>query len=192
MLCAISLQMAFAGQYDASQIDQMLDAVKKNKYYRQLDTDPGAMGLLLKSQEFEALQTRCREDWKEVIESLEVIEEDDRRKVLFWAMGQLTATDYMTLLETLTTKFEAGGVSEDVFKNALFAHGRMTAFAVDNYDHPRMAAVLDRVRITTSDNALKQRIARIRSGESKKVLDEYREAHQGLPEGDIPVVLLAK
>ena len=147
---------------------------------------------LLSSVEFSNLLAVCKTNWETVAENFESIEGDDSKKVLIWGMGDLEAENYAGFLEALTTKYEAGNITEAFMEEALSPHGRMRAFIIDNYGHQRIQNVLNRIKARVQDGDFIQSLNEILSGEDKDSLDEYREGHEGLEQGNIPEVLLAE
>ena len=101
----------------------------------------------------------------------------------------------MMALETIVAKVEAGaippGISGDgVIYDMCFPVGRMNAFTADNFDHPRVISLLNRFKAKLKDEKLKSTIDRILSGVSKLMTDNMRADYAGMPEGDIPKVIL--
>ncbi len=96
----------------------------------------------------------------------------------------------MTVVERLVSKYESGKMSEEAVKALLGPTGRMQNFIVDNHAHPRVIAVLNRIRTKTKDPALHERIAETLDGSDKELLDTYRDDHQGMPEAGGPPVIL--
>lgn len=191
LLTCLSLQGLQAAEYDMTELNQKVKAVTDKK----LDVFISAIEVqdMFDSQEFKDLETVCIRGWLEIVGNLDSIDGGDKeKKLVFFGMGQLSATDYMTLIESITTKYEADTVSEALLNEVMFPKGRMVAFVCDNYNHLRVQSVLNRVKIKSVNNNLKSEIARILTGKDKAAYDSYREAHAGLPEGDIPKVLLTE
>ena len=97
----------------------------------------------------------------------------------------------MTALERLAEKFRHSQISKQVMVAALRPGGRMAAFLIDNYQHTRVQTLLNDLKPRfAGDASMQASIAAILSGKRKTDLDDFREAHQGSSEGDIPRVLL--
>lgn len=74
---------------------------------------------------------------------------------------------------------------------ALTPTGRMQAFYADNWENPRVRKLLSGLRpMLLKEASVVLRIDSILSGESKKGIDAFREGYEGLPEGDIPRMIL--
>ena len=149
-------------------------------------------GRLLSSPEFAELLNKCKVDWEAIAENFDDVESDEKRQILVWGMGSLDAADYASFLEKIVTKFEAGEVVETVIEEVLSPHGRMQAFVVDNHAHVRIANLLSRIKTKAVNADFKSSLDDIISGADKTALNDYRDGHQGLPQGNIPKVLLAE
>jgi hypothetical protein len=151
---------------------------------------------LLDSPEFQALRTKCTTDWQQIAANIEKVQGgNEARKLVIYAFENLTPQNYMTALEAIVAKVEAGaippGVSGDgVIYDMCYPEGRMNAFAADNFDHPRVISLLNRFKAKLKDEKLKSTIDRILSGVSKLMTDNMRADYAGMPEGDIPKVIL--
>ena len=182
-------QSAFADFYELGPIDQDVAAIttkKLNKIETSLDE-----ASLLASPEFVSLQTKCSSDWAQIVENVGAINGGQEAvKLVVYALGNLSTQDYITAVETLTTKYESGAATEVTIETVLSPLGRMTDFFDDNYNHARVIAVLNRIKTKTNKAALKTSIDETLSGSGKTMKDEYRDAHDGLPEGGTPKVIL--
>lgn len=148
-------------------------------------------GNLLQSQEMLNLQGKCSVDWVQIISNLDEIDGgDESKKLAIYGLGQLPAQDYMTAIETLITKYETNLISEKILQVALFPMGRMGYFVTDNFNHPRVVAALNRVKVKSTTLPLKDRMTKILSGIAKERRDDFREAHAGFAEGNTPIVIL--
>lgn len=182
-------QFVQGANYDMQEVNQKVKAITDKKLHVIISAIE--VGSLMGSPEFLALQQKCGIDWSQILENLSSVEGgDDGKKLVLLGMSQLSPQNYTTLLEGVTTQYENGQVSEVVLKSLLFNDGRMGAFVVDNFNHARVIVILNRINSKTTDLAFKQRIGGILSGSAKGTLDEYRDGHAGLAEGNIPVVLL--
>ena len=191
LLACVSLQGLQATEYDMTELNQKVKTVTDKK----LDVFISEIEIqdLFDSQEFKDLEVVCKRDWSDIVDNLDLIEGGDKEKnLVFWGMGQLSAADYIALIENITTKYEADSVSEKLLNEVMFPHGKMRAFIADNYAHARVNLVLNRVKNKSADISMKGRITRILTGKDKSTLDSYREAHAGLPEGNIPKILLGE
>ncbi len=189
VLAGLSLLFAQTPNYNMNAVNQKVKAITDKKLHVIISAIE--VGSLLKSPEFLALQQTCETDWNQILENMSSLEGgDDAKKLVFLGMSQLSAQNYATLLEGVTTRYENGEIAEVALKSLLFNEGRMGAFVVDNFSHSRVGSVLRRINSKTTDAAFKQRIAGILSGNAKTSLDEYRDGHVGLAEGNIPKVLL--
>jgi len=150
------------------------------------------VGTLLKSTEFTALKTKCTADWNQIFDNFNLIENGDTgKKLIMWAMSDLSSTNYMTLIESATNKYTNDTLSENLLQSLLFPEGRMQAFIVDNYQHARVISALNSIA-TKSENAnFDQWITNILSGQQKTELDNFRDAHVGLAMGNIPSINLS-
>lgn len=189
VLAYISLQGLLASDYDMTELNQKVKVVRDKK----LDVFISVIEIqdLFASQEFKDVEVICKRDWSDIVDNLDSVDGGlKEKKLVIWAMGQLSAADYITLIESTVTKYEADKVSESLLKEVMFPKGRMIAFVCDNYKHLRVQVVLNRVKSKSINNSLKSEIARILTGKDKAAYDSYREAHAGLAEGNIPKVIL--
>lgn len=178
-----------ADQYDMNPVNQKIQNV--------IDADLHSINTaidvktLIESQEFLALKQKCLTDWQQIAGDIELVGNGDvGKQLVFLAMSYLPATDYITFLESIVEKYSNDVVSEVALKGLLFNDGQMGAFVVDNFNHSRIVEILNAIKNKTVDDAFKQRIDGILDGSAKASLDEFRDGHEGLPEGAIPEVIL--
>lgn len=178
------------GGYDMNIIDAKITAIRDGRFHlveTAIDEES-----LLQSEKFLSLQTKCVADWQHVVEHFsEIAGGDESKKLVIYGFGQLSAQDYMTVIESMVTKYENGEVSGDIIGAALFPLGRMQAFVRDNFSYPRVIAAIGRVKAKSTDASFKARLDKILDGTSKAMLDDFRDAHEGMPEGDIPKIILS-
>jgi|GEM_PF-5301710 len=178
-----------ADQYDMTLVNQKVQAVVDEGLHN-INTAIDVK-TLTESPEFIALKQKCLADWQEISGSVESIGNGDAgKRLVFLASSYLPAAEYMTFMEAIVGKHGADLVSDAAMKDLLFNEGQMGAFVVDNFSHARVIAALNTIKNKTVDNAFKQRIDGILDGSAKAALDEFRDGHEGLPEGNIPEVIL--
>jgi hypothetical protein len=106
----------------------------------------------------------------------------------------LDPADYMSALEQLAEQFEKGALDKSIMDEAMHPRGRMVAFLEDNYTHPRVVAFLNKVKAKIGNDEsmanTKEYIDEILGGQAKTATDLYREDFEGMPEGDIPKIIL--
>ncbi len=182
-------QRANGAEYDMTEVNQKIKAITDRRLHLiQTAIDEGN---LLQSQEMLNLQGKCSVDWVQIISNLDEIDGgDESKKLAIYGLGQLPAQDYMTAIETLITKYETNLISEKILQVALFPMGRMGYFVTDNFNHPRVVAALNRVKVKSTTLPLKDRMTKILSGIAKERRDDFREAHAGFAEGNTPIVIL--
>jgi hypothetical protein len=180
---------AIAAEYNMTEINQKIKAITDKRLHlieTALDEDN-----LFQSQELLNLQQKCSADWVKIIENLNAIDSgDEGKKLIIYGLGQLAAQDYMTVIESLVTKYENGAASEQLVNLVLFPMGRMSDFLTDNFSHVRVVAIINRIKAKSSDAAFKGELDNVLSGRAKSILDNFREAHAGLPEGSTEIVIL--
>jgi hypothetical protein len=182
-------QSASGAGYDMAEINQKIKAITDKRLH--LIETAIDEGNLLQSQEMMNLQGRCTTDWMQIVANFEKIDGgDNAKKMAIIGLGQLSPQDYMTAIEALITKYEAGSLGETLIDSVLFPMGRMGSFLTDNFNHPRVVAAINRVRTKSDNQALDNRLSDILNGTDKRMRDDFREAHAGLPEGNTPVVIL--
>lgn len=178
--------------FDMSAINQLVQNLMSQKLHiveSSLDVEARE-----ESQEFQQLENKCKTDWSNIIDNFESIEGGDAaRRLVVTAFQALEAKDYMTAIEKVVTRFEAGTVQKSIMLEMIRPAGRMQAFLADNHAHPRVISALNRINAKVSDDAdLVAGIHAILNGGKKLALDKFRDAHQDTSEGDIPKVLLAE
>lgn len=190
-LGAIALQNARGASYDMAEINGKLERVTGKKLH--LLDDANAFSRLQRDPDFALLENKCKADWGEIIDHFEAIEGGEESwKLVVSALQVLDAEDYMSAIEKLITRFEAGTVGEPVMDWILNPPGRMRAFLADNHAHARVSAALARIKVKVGGTRdLKTRIDDLSSGKSKLGIDQFRDAHQDTSEGNIPTILLA-
>lgn len=178
--------------YNMNTINQLVEDLKAEE----LHVIETALDVVARqeSQEFQQLETECKTNWNSIIDNFEAIEGgEEAKKLVVSAFQVLDAEDYMTAIEKMVTRFEAGTIQKSIMLEMLRPTGRMQAFLVDNYDHPRVVAALNKIKVKASDDAdLIAEIDAILNGEAKLALDKFRDAHEDTSEGDIPKVLLTE
>jgi hypothetical protein len=188
-VAAFLCQASAAGEYDMTDVNMQIKVItdkKLNVFISEIEVQN-----LLDSSEFQALRTKCNTDWAQILEHLDLVEGgDEAKKLIVAGLGDLSAQNYMTAVESIVTKYENGGTSDKVIESLLYPLGRMRAFMRDNYQHPRVVAVLNKIKSKTTIAALKGDIDRLLDGTAKERLEDFRDAHDGMSEGDIPKVIL--
>lgn len=192
-IISISIGALFAQQnYDMNTVNQLVEDLKAGE----LHVVETALDVVARqeSQEFQQLENECKTNWSSIIDNFEVIEGgEEAKKLVVSAFQALDAEDYMTTIEKMVTRFEAGTVNKSIILEMLRPTGRMQAFLVDNHDHPRVVGALNKIKAETSDDAdLIAEIDAILDGDAKLALDKFRDAHEDTSEGDIPKVLLTE
>jgi hypothetical protein len=150
--------------------------------------------IVRRSAEFVQLRQVCRTEWESLLADLDAAAAGDADKFMLISAfeEELDADDYMTVLERLTDKYGRHQISTTVMTQSVFSPlGRMQAFYVDNYKHPRVRALLRKWKSLFADDPEIQTWGEdTLSGEEKEELDDYRKAHEGSMV--IPQVLLSQ
>lgn len=185
----LSFQEARGTEYDMTEINQKIKAITDKRLH--LIETAIDEGNLLQSQEMLNLQGKCSVDWAQIVSNLDKIDGgDEAKKLAIYGLGQLPAQDYMTAIETLVTKYENGLWAENLLEVLLSPMGRMGHFVTDNFAHPRVITALNRIKVKSTNAALKNELNSILSGSEKSMRDNFREAHAGFAEGNTPIVIL--
>jgi hypothetical protein len=181
---------ANAAEYDMNDVNQKIKAITDKKLHL-LEVSALDEHALFESSEFIALQAKCSADWIQIISNIDKIDGgDSAKKLAIFGLSQLSAQDYMTAVETFVTKYESGSISEILLEIVVSPTGRMSNFLTDNFNHPRVIAVLNRIKVKSTNLTLKSDLNDILSGADKTMRDDFREAHAGLAEGNSPIVIL--
>jgi hypothetical protein len=189
LIIMILFQKASGTGFDMTEINQKIKVITDKRLH--LIETAIDEGNLLQSQELQALQAKCSADWLKIAENIELVDGgDENKKIVIYGLELISPQNYATVIETLVTKYENGKVTEDLIQTVLYPMGRMSAFVKDNFGHPRVIVALNRIKTKSSNANLKNGLDRILSGLVKTRLDEFRAAHQGMPEGNIPTILL--
>lgn len=181
---------ANAAEYDMNDVNQKIKAITDKKLHL-LEVSALDEHALFESSEFIALQAKCSADWIQIISNIDKIDGgDSAKKLAIFGLSQLSAQDYMTAIETFVTKYESGSISEILLEIVVSPTGRMSNFLTDNFNHPRVIAVLNRIKVKSTNLTLRIDLNDILSGADKTMRDDFREAHAGLAEGNSPIVIL--
>jgi hypothetical protein len=177
-------------EYDMTEVNQKIKAITEKKLHL-LEVSALDEQALFSSQEFLSLQVKCNIEWVNIISNLDKIDGgDEAKKLAIYGLGQLPAQNYMTAIESLVTKYENGLLTEKLLEIVLSPMGRMGYFVTDNFNHPRIIAALNRIKVKSTNVALKNELNNILSGSDKLMRDNFREAHAGFAEGNTPIVIL--
>jgi hypothetical protein len=193
ILIALSLilfcQKLHGAEYNMNEINQKIKAITDKRLH--LIETAIDEGNLLKSQEMLNLQGKCSADWVQIVSNLDKIDGgDEAKKLAIYGLGQLSAQDYMSAIEALITKYEGGLLAEKLLEVVLSPMGRMGHFVTDNFNHTRVIAALNRIKLKSTNAELKNELNDILSGSDKLMRDNFREAHAGFAEGNTPIVIL--
>jgi hypothetical protein len=178
-------------EFSINEVNVKIDALVQERVH--LTTTPLSVGERSIHEDFVALKAFCEDHWVQMIQNLDQVNHGNIGKgLVIEALQVLDATDFMTAFEALVAKLEAGTLDSDLVTTAMsFNMLKMRGFFPDNYQHPRVVAALNKIKAkAANDQKLVERIDRILSGEAKAMLDETREAYEGMPEGDIPIILI--
>jgi hypothetical protein len=176
-------------EYDMNEINQKIKAITDKRLH--LIETAIDEGNLLQSQEMLDLQGKCSVDWVQIISNLDKIGGgDEAKKLAIYGLGQLSAQNYMTAIERLVTKYESGLLTEKLIEVVLSPMGRMEHFVIDNFNHSRIIGIVNRIKVKSTNAALKNELNKILSGSDKSMRDSFREAHAGFAEGNTPIVIL--
>jgi hypothetical protein len=181
----------FAQTFSMNQVNQLIQSLvdqKVNVVQTALDEQA-----LSNAPEFTQLQTLAGTHWNAILSDFNSIAAGNEGKIVMVdAFQSLGATDYMSVLEALGSKFAQGQIEKPVMLASIFPTGRMRAFLADNYQHPRVQAFLaDMKPRFAADAETQAAITSLENGTTKTELDHFREGHQDTSEGNIPVVPLA-
>lgn len=145
------------------------------------------------SADFLALKNLVLGNWSSTIDNWDQITADNviGGQFLFLIFEELPAVDFIALLEKIAELPSDSKTFKSAAPRIFDGWGKMRGFLADNYQHPRVVALLNKLKphfeSTTSTG---NNITRLLSGQAKADIDNFREAHVGLPEGNIPTVLL--
>lgn len=182
-------QSANGAEYDMTEINQKIKAITDKRLHL-IETAIDEENLL-QSQEMLHLQGRCSTDWMQIVANLDQIDGGNESiKLVIFGFGQLSPQDYMAVIEAFVTKYENGSLGEKLLEAVLSPMGRMGYFVTDNFNHPRVVAALNRIKVKSTNAAFKNELDDILSGTDKTMRDNFREAHAGMPEGNTPIVIL--
>lgn len=182
-------QSANGAEYDMTEINQKIKAVTDKRLH--LIETAIDEGNLWQSQEMLNLQGKCATDWMQIVANLDLISGgDESKKLAIYGLSQLSPQNYMTVIEAFVTKYENGTLTEKLLEVVLSPLGRMGYFVTDNFNHPRVIAALNRIKVKSTNAALKNELDTILSGADKTIRDNFREAHTGFAEGNTPIVIL--
>ena len=180
---------AHAEEYDMTEVNAKAKAITDKKLHvMEASYEPER---LLGSPEYQALRARCTTDWEQIVGKFEKIEGgDEAKKLVINGLENLTAQNYMTAVERIVVKYQAGVISDDVIRALHVPMGRMRAFLIDNHAHPRVAAALNQIRAKTKNAQLKVSLGETLDGSDKADYERDRVELAGTPEGDIPKIIL--
>ncbi|MBK1835459.1 hypothetical protein [Roseibacillus ishigakijimensis] len=181
---------AQGAQYDMTEINEKLELVTGKKLH--LLDDPNAFSRLQRDPDFAFVENECKTDWDNIIDNFEAIEGgEETQRLVVSALQALDAGNYMSAIEKLVTRFEAGTVDKHIMHEVLNPEGRMRAFLADNHAHARVTAALNKIKVKVDDADMKTQIDDLLSGETKTGFDEIREDFAGTGYGNIPTIALA-
>lgn len=182
---------AQGAQYDMAEINEKLTLVIEKKLH--IYEDAGGFPRMQRDPDFAFVENKCKTDWDDIIDNFEAIEGgEEAQRLVVSALQALDAGDYMSAIEKLVTRFEAGTVDKPIMHEVLNPEGRMRAFLADNHAHARVTAALNKIRVKVGDDAdMKTQIDDLLSGETKTGFDEIREDFAGTGYGNIPMIALA-
>lgn len=144
------------------------------------------------ANEYIQLQNKCATDWSSIIDDFESIQGgDNERKLVISAIQVLGATNYINAIDKFVARYEAGTLDKKFILEVLRPRGRMEAFLADNHAHARVVTALNKIKVKVAgDVELTEEINDILNGNAKLEIDLFRSAHIGVPEGNIPSVLI--
>ncbi len=193
IIFALAAQLVGAEEaYDMTEVNQLIEDIKQagvlkvdNTFEAELRED---------NEKFKQLGEKCKTDWSAILDNFEAVEGgEDARKLVVSSLQVLEAADYMSAIEKLVNRFEAGTITKAIILETLNPSGRMQAFLEDNRTHSRVIAALNRIKAKVAgDLKLIGEINAILDGSAQLEIDKFRDAHQDTAVGDIPKVLLAE
>lgn len=145
---------------------------------------------LLATPEFQTLRDKCFTDWEQIAANIDKVRGDEAKKLVIYAFENLSPQNYMTAVEQIVAKYQAGVIGDGVIRALHLPMGRMRAFLIDNHQHSRVAAALNQIRAKTQDAQLKSSLGETLDGSDKADYERDRVELAGTPEGDIPKVIL--
>lgn len=189
-LLFVSNRVAAQGAYNIAPLNALVDVLLPKKIHKKPDSIT-VFSLLKQDASYLDIETKCKTEWNGIIDNRALINGgDEGKQLVYWAMQELTANDYMSLLEKVTTLYESGDFEEKFMKIMIFPPERMRAFAADNFQHVRMISVINRIKVKTVDADFTANLNDVLSGNSKTLIDNFRAGHAGLARGNIPQVIL--
>ncbi len=179
-------------EYSLNEVNARIDAiVARNGHLKETAL---ALSARKDDADFQALRAQCQVHWARIFQNFDEIHHGViGQELVVETLTELSASDFMSAFETLVTKLEAGNLDKQIIESAMgFFMGRLRGFFRDNYQHPRVIAALNKVKVKMIDDEnIINRIDKILSGEAKRNLDIYREAHEGVLGEDIPKIILS-
>ena len=180
---------ALCEEYDMTDVNTKVKAITdKNLHVMEASYEPEQ---LLGSPEYQALRAKCTTDWEQIATNIDKVQGgDEAKKLVIYAFENLSPQNYMTAVERVVAKYQEGMVSDAVIRALHLPMGRMRAFLIDNYNHSRVTAALNKIRTKTKDSQLKASLGETLDGSDKADYERDRVELAGTPEGDIPKVIL--
>lgn len=148
---------------------------------------------LAASADFLALKNLVVANWNETIDNWEILtgSKEAGGEFIFLALEELPTVNYIEMLEKIANLPSDSPIYKSTVPRIFAPRARMQAFLADNYQHPRVIALLNKLKpqFPASTNIGKY-IIKLLNGQAKQEIDDYRNAHVGLLGGSHPVILL--
>jgi hypothetical protein len=145
-----------------------------------------------KSDEYKKLESCSPAVWLIAMQNLDsVAPTSEDKHILFQSFEGLSPENYLDFLNGALDLFSKNQIDLDVFTHSVFySGGKMQFFISHNYDHPEVAAFLEK-----AEEVLKKKgepfmfnVQEARSGKLKKLHDAARANHPELAKQPIPLL----
>jgi len=150
--------------------------------------------LLIQIPEFNLLQREVETFWMDALDNLPVIAPDPiKRSILISTLSGLSPESYLRAINHGLDLYDRKQLDTWDIRQVTTPFGKLAGLLTDNYQEPRVRAILIRLRAALStDPNIARGIDSVLSGEAKRGLDEQRAAFSKMPNEVPPVIMLEK
>lgn len=184
----LSMSVLLSSTYDLNDAKAKVDFIENASL---IDNEHSTIAKLETLPEFSSFQTYCQLHWSDILDDFSAIAtNEERRQIVNLGFNPMAASTFVQVLEKVANLYNTDSLSLTETESILFPDERLGQFLVDNYSHPRIVTLLNIVKNKAPIGDFKARVTNVLSGTPKTLLDEFRDAHSGLPEeGDPPIIL---
>lgn len=142
----------------------------------------------MQSSDFQELASLTPKIWRDLLDNIPSIASDPAsRTVLLKTLTVMPPQEYVSMLDTALDLYQSNKISSLEYERLFFASGSLRFFLSYNYQHPEVAALLERIKQARVSETIASNIEDYISGRQQQRDIYLRKTHSSLS-GPVPLL----